>query len=438
MPMYQNLDSRLRSVFEEFRETRAATRSILKAASTRSLPYAERASIDPGLERFHEVQNQVRPLFGKTAANQPLIGHFPHFDHLKGTTNVEECPITTLFMDIESSTRLNLLYTPEEVYEIKNAFIMTTMALVRAFDGHVHRIMGDAVMAFFGDPSVSPHQGLIDAVNCAAIIQHYVRNSVIPSLNDSGKDSYFGVRIGLDFAPEGEIIWSSYGYPGMEEVTATSLYVDLASKLQHQAGRHQIMLGQSLIQRVDFPERLSLPKKVVQGGEPREVDFLEPNHTDASGKPLNYRMRLLDWEKYLRLSELSPMDLDGVGSVTDSAAGLQIQASEHAEMRGAFLGDLKSLARPLAKGRGVLYSINLGFQPNLPYTVSFSVENHGKEASLAENNGNHSQSYTVVSPRDHGKTTHWEGTAYKGLHMMRVSVKNDRISLRRDFGVYIF
>ena len=438
MPVYQNLDSRLRGFFEEFRETRGSGRPILKAASTGQLSYAERASTDSGLERFHEIQNQVRPLFGKPEANQPLIGHFPYFDHLKGTTDVAECPITTLFMDIESSTRLNLLYSPEEVYEIKNAFIMTTMALVRAFDGHVHRIMGDAVMAFFGNPDDSPQQGLIDAINCAAFIQHYVRNSVIPSLNESGKDSHFGVRIGLDFAPEGEIIWSSYGYPDMEEVTATSLYVDLASKLQHQAGRHQVMLGQSLIQRVDFPERLSSPKKVTQGGESKEVDYLEPNHTDASGKPLNYRMRLLDWEKYLRLSELSPMDLDGVGSMNGSAIGLQIQASEHVEKRGGFLGELKSLARPLEKGRGILYSANLGFQPNLPYTITFSVENHGSEASLAENNGNHSQNYTVLSPRDHGKTTHWESAAYKGLHLMRVSVKNDRIALKRDFGVYIF
>ena len=53
-------------------------------------------------------------------------------------------------MDMEGSTRLNLLHSPSEVARIKNAFSRMAMEVVKAFDGHVHRIMGDAVMAYFG------------------------------------------------------------------------------------------------------------------------------------------------------------------------------------------------------------------------------------------------------------------------------------------------
>src|SRR5262245_53531860 len=101
------------------------------------------------LSEHFEIQQELRPLFGKGAPVPPSIGDHPDFVHLKGTTDVAFAPVTTLFMDMEGSTRLGLIYEPQQVYQIKNAFIQTTIDIIKSFDGHVHRIMGDAVMAYF-------------------------------------------------------------------------------------------------------------------------------------------------------------------------------------------------------------------------------------------------------------------------------------------------
>lgn len=42
----------------------------------------------------------------------------------------------------------------------------------------------------------------------------------------------------------------NYGIPGINEVTATSFFVDIASKLQHKAPKNSIMLGESLVNKL--------------------------------------------------------------------------------------------------------------------------------------------------------------------------------------------
>ena len=78
------------------------------------------------------------------------IGNHPDFEYLNGTTNVAYNSITTMFMDIDNSTRLGIILPLEDVFLIKNAFIRTAIDIINSFNGHVHRIMGDAVLAFWG------------------------------------------------------------------------------------------------------------------------------------------------------------------------------------------------------------------------------------------------------------------------------------------------
>ena len=144
-------------------------------------------------------------------------------------------------------------------------------------DSHVHRIMGDAVLAYFGGPGQKAEQGAIDALNCASVLRYFVENSVVPRLNEEGFDEAFGIRIGIDYGPKEKVLWSSYGYPGMNEVTATSFHVDVASKLQHAAGKNQIMLGQSIIEFLDLPEELLRMKTHDRDGSAVDDPYISPN-----------------------------------------------------------------------------------------------------------------------------------------------------------------
>ncbi|QXE07155.1 hypothetical protein BJG93_34930 [Paraburkholderia sprentiae WSM5005] len=55
-----------------------------------------------------------------------------------------------MFIDVKESTRLGLRYPLDVVQHIKHSILRAASETVRAMDGHVHRFMGDALMAFFG------------------------------------------------------------------------------------------------------------------------------------------------------------------------------------------------------------------------------------------------------------------------------------------------
>jgi len=89
----------------------------------------------------YRIQNMIRPIYGKSGINPSSIGDHPDFEHLRHTENIEHSAITTLFMDMCGSTQLELIYPPHTVVRIKNVFILAATEIVKAFDGHVHRIM---------------------------------------------------------------------------------------------------------------------------------------------------------------------------------------------------------------------------------------------------------------------------------------------------------
>lgn len=383
---------------------------------------------------MHSIQSILRPLFGKGPPRAPDIGDHPDFRDLKGTANKVYSPISTLFMDIESSTRLGLLYSPDEVHDIKNAFICTAIEIVRAFDGHVHRIMGDAVMAYFGRLGSTPEQGTVDALNCAAALQYFSEYVVIPKLEEAGyTESEFGIRVGVDYGPKDKVLWASYGYPGMNEVTATSFHVDSAAKLQHAAGRNQVMLGQSLVQFIDYPQDLVSTKLIQRGSERVPDPYLTPNHTDAAGKPANYRQYLLDWERHLSLTQL---------------------AQEHTSVRApnpirvAIARSREAEEVPVAPASVVLKKHDrLTFSVAVPAlrsvdSATFSVENHGAEAEEAGRRDgrtplhNHSTSYSI-STTPH-TITHAETALFRGLHFMTVTVSGQgRNVYMTKLGVFV-
>ena len=384
----------------------------------------------------YEFQNRLRPMFGKGKSHPPSIGDHPDFAHLKGTNLEEFCAVTTLFMDMEGSTRLNLLYPPSDVARIKNAFIQMAIEVVKAFDGHVHRIMGDAVMAYFGGTGVRPESSGIDAINCASVLQALVRESVIPYLEDEGFGNEFGIRIGVDYGPEDRVLWRSYGFPGMEEVTATSFHVDVASKLQHAAGRHEVVIGGSLRELLDFPEQLLAIKTVVRNGVNEPRPYLRPNLTDENGRPINYPQHVLVWDKYL---ECSP--LGGLKRLSPTADILKVTATIHSTRHGEREGLFVPGGTLGGKSKSVCFNIaKLPFLPQLPYVVKCIVENHGEEARLSGKDfGNHEKVYEVLTQGQHQDIDHWEDLAYRGLHYLTVEIrkKGGDLIARRKFGVYV-
>lgn len=390
-----------------------------------------------------DTQQIIRPLFGKEGVSTASIGGHPDFDYLANTENTEKSSIVTMFIDMESSTRLGVLYNPEDVFRIKNAFIRMAIDVVKSLDGHVHRIMGDAVMAFFGGKQVEDEAVIVDALNCASALVYLVKNSVIPQLTALGYDrSDFGIRVGIDYGKVESVLWSSYGHYNISEVTATSFYVDVASKLQGSAGRNEIVIGQSLKEFIDFPEEYLEVKTYMNDGVEKKEPFITPNFTLIDGTKINYRKFVLRSEEYLN-SILFPV------KVSASQNDYLPAVTNHFILRvDRFNDDQITYERTILPGTVVIskkkwikFTFKLNQFLSAPIKVKFEVVNHGKEASeggknSSRHNDNHETNYELTHYDE--EVVHWEHTKYRGFHNLYLTVIADNKLIHEiKLGIYI-
>ncbi|WP_260407374.1 adenylate/guanylate cyclase domain-containing protein [Pseudomonas cichorii] len=377
----------------------------------------------------YKIQQQIRQYFGKEGSNEPKIGGHPDFDHLEKGSSAQGY-VTTLFVDIQGSTRLGVCYPPSLVYTIKNQVIKCAIECILAMDGHVHRIMGDAVLAFFRGGGDNARNSAIDAVNCASLLVEFVQGKVIPALQDNGLLSDLGIRVGVDYGSEESVLWAMYGYTGASEVTATSFHVDIAAKLQQSAPLNNVMLGQSLVELLGLHDHVLSVKTIGKGDLQISEPNVVPSYLDLSGDEVSYGQYVLKQNVYYSLLPIHNDTYPIKISTTIKKKSLQPS------------GDIYyNCSRSVAKNQGIDFKARFMYEGgSSDIQVKFRVENYGSEASLEKANGNHS---TLVPARRNEQgwyfSHHWEGTSYTGLHYMFVSVEVDGVALypEQRYAIYI-
>lgn len=419
-----DLVGRMAQVYDRYLKSGGRERASSALLLKESRDYS--ASLAPIVPE-NSMQDLLRPIYGKGPTRPVTFGDHPDYTRLRGTNDTALGATVTLFMDIEGSTRLPLHYDLGEVRRIKNAFMTAAIEAVASFNGHVHRLMGDAVMAFFGRKGVPIEQAVIDALNAASVIRFFVDAVIIPALKREGMDDPFGIRIGIDYGPEDKVLWGSYGYPGgAEEVTATSFHVDVAAKLQHAAGRNQIMIGQSLRRFVDVPEELLEVKTVQRAGEQVAEPFVLPNYSLPDGGTHNYEQRRLRWDKYLTYNPA----LKYIPEL------LPITAAYGDEKHGSTPNKLYACSTVVPKNKWILFRAQLPRQPKLPYVALWRVENHGEEAAKARELRH--QTAREIKMDSGLELLHWESTKYRGLHYLILEIKRgSTIEMSGRFGVWV-
>jgi len=275
------------------------------AMSTESRAYTQGGSI---VQEQYSLQKDVRAMFGRTGINTHSISEHPDFAHLDDDISIKYQYICPLFVDIIGSTSLSLKYDLEFIYTLKNAVIRTCIEVIRAFDGYVHRIMGDAVLGFFGSSNISKKQSSLDCLDASVMISLILEKIIQPWIAKqkvSFEDSLdFGFRIGCNFGDDHNVLWANYGFGNVGEISPTGFPIDLAAKLQGLAAKNKIMLGQDLLELINFPENFSEVKtkqKTDASGVKTtvRVPYVTPNYTNRDGQKINYLMRSLDIKKYI-------------------------------------------------------------------------------------------------------------------------------------------
>lgn len=137
--------------------------------------------------------------------------------------------VTILFCDVKGSTELAESLDPEEWAEIMNAAFGYLIGPVQRYGGTVARLMGDAILAFFGAPSAredDPQRAVLAGLEIVSKIQVFRQQLH----QEYGMD--FNVRVGIN---TGSVVVGEMGTALAGEYTAMGDAVNMAARMEQTA-----------------------------------------------------------------------------------------------------------------------------------------------------------------------------------------------------------
>ncbi|EXH20852.1 adenylate/guanylate cyclase domain-containing protein [Acinetobacter nosocomialis] len=386
----------------------------------------------------YKMQGTIRKYFGKNGVNYNTIAAHPDFKHLDKNEEYIKQYICTMFIDIKGSTTLSLKYELEFVHQFKNAVIQACIECIRAFDGYVHRIMGDAVLGFFGSKAISKEQAILDCMNCASVLNVFLVQNIQPWLRkikpDFQDDNDFGFRIGCNFGDDDEVLWANYGFGATGEISPTGFSVDLAAKLQGLSGKNKAMIGQGLLEFINWPKDFTNIKVITKGGVEIQKPYVTPNYT-KNKIPINYLMRELNQSIYLRGL---PLPTDIKKSLTSGISHCsQITLENILRIKGRTPQPFISSSTIAPIGASIDFKVKILNDSTLlfPLIVKFKkINNEGFGDNQQEvlDSLNQDDSEEFIIKYDASRITHIQvheasisrDCMYRGIHMMICEVRN--------------
>ena len=145
--------------------------------------------------------------------------------------------VTVLFADVVDSTGMGERLDPEQVIEIMNGAFAFLNVAVAKYEGTVARLMGDAVLAFFGAP-VAHEDDAERAVRAGLEIQEAAREYAEAVRRDYGVD--FDVRVGIN---TGLAVLAVVGDEIKTEYTAMGDTTNVAARLQSAATPGTVLIS---------------------------------------------------------------------------------------------------------------------------------------------------------------------------------------------------
>src|SRR5215207_99802 len=145
--------------------------------------------------------------------------------------------VTVLFADVVDSTGLGERLDPEQVAEIMNGAFAFFNASVKKYDGTVARLLGDAILAFFGAP-IAHEDDAERAVRAGLDIQAAAKEYAEAVRRDFGVD--FGVRVGIN---TGLAVLAAVGDEIRTEYTAMGDTTNVAARLQSAAAPGTVLIS---------------------------------------------------------------------------------------------------------------------------------------------------------------------------------------------------
>ena len=239
----------------------AATGRVAKGDLSVSLPVVSNDEIGDVTARFNrmvtelEHKEQVRDRFGKYLHPELVASLFDEGD--RGPVS-QKREVTILFADMVDFTQFSHRAKPERVVAVINQFFELFHEVITAFDGHVDKYIGDAVMAVFNHPF--EHQRHVEQAALAGLAMAQICQQ-LDLRRPNGEAVAF--RIGMN---RGEVIVGNIGASKRMEFTLIGDAVNIASRMAGVGGKNQVIAPAASFRgkRYDFELR-ELGKLKVKG-----------------------------------------------------------------------------------------------------------------------------------------------------------------------------
>ena len=138
--------------------------------------------------------------------------------------------LTILFADLTGSVARTAHLQPEDAAALVDQVLKAMVDAILAHDGRINRLLGDAVLAFFGTPVAhenDPERAILAALELRAAVQTLGLN----------------VTAGIN---TGDVYLGAIGTEQHREITAQGPVVNLAARLRETAEPGQILVGETV------------------------------------------------------------------------------------------------------------------------------------------------------------------------------------------------
>lgn len=208
-------------------------------------------------------RRQVEGMFGRYVSHQVRDFLVQHPDAANPSGRKER--LTMFFSDVRGFTSMSEKMEPQEVQQLLSEYFTEMTGILFKYEGTLDKFMGDAIMAFFGNPVPQPDQAK-RAVLMALDMQESIAR-LNQKLTAEGRRT-IGVGMGIN---TGDVTVGNLGSKDFLDYTVIGDAVNLACRLEQNAKAGEIIITRSTYDEV---------KDVV------EVEPMEPIRVKGKVEPI--------------------------------------------------------------------------------------------------------------------------------------------------------